>query len=159
MAASVLLRPGPAAADNGNPLLLGETNSAESETAITSTNGHAFAATNNDLTVNFSALSGVDNSPGGFGVSGSSVHGTGVDGTTTGGGQAGVSGADTSSSGGYGVKATSVSGTGVGASSGTGTGVQGTTAERARPGCTGAITAWAAVTVCRAPPPPLPGTG
>lgn len=115
----------PALAANGDPTLLGETNSATATTAIKTTTGIGLEATasQNGQT----GVAGVDGSTGGgLGVLGASTAGIGVKGTTKANGKNGVLGVDNSAGGGAGVSGSSLQGNGVSGSANGGVGVLGT---------------------------------
>jgi hypothetical protein len=128
----------PASAANGNPVKLGDSNSATSSTVVSTTAGTGLqgeASTNGQ-----SGLAGIDTSPdGGHGTYGKSTNGTGAYGVTTGDtiGQSGVYGVDGSSDGGYGVRGSSTWGYGSYGVSTHGTGVYGQTSEILQSGVAG----------------------
>ena len=127
--AAGLVGSGQAQAANGNPVLLGESNSATRATAVSSRSSDGLQGTTSaDLQ---SGVVGSDSSSGGgFGVSASSKHGFGVAATAPEGtgvyggtgpaaspfgvsGSYGLYGEDTSTGGGHGVAGASTNGTGV----------------------------------------------
>lgn len=139
LAASVLLRPDPAAAANGNDLVLGESNEASAVTVLTTSADAGLSVTTGDTSGSngLYGLSGTDSSSGsgygvegistnGVGVSGSSANGYGVTGFTSATDKAGVSGSPIGP-GGTGVLGETNNGTAVkGQDGGSGTGVLGT---------------------------------
>jgi len=112
---SAVLGVQPAAAANGDNLVLGQGNSASAETDLTT------GGSGSGLSVVLGGTSGVGPGPAALvgdsstqaGIVGASSAGDGVDGYTTADGFAGVSGTDTSPTGGNGVSGVSVAGTGV----------------------------------------------
>ncbi len=138
VAAALVAGPEPAFAANGDPVKLGDSNSATASTVVTTTVGTGLqgqASTNGQ-----SGVSGIDTSPdGGHGTYGRSTNGTGAYGLTRGDtrGQSGVYGVDASSDGGYGVQGLSTWGYGAYAVSSHGTGVYGQTSETFQCGVAG----------------------
>ena len=136
--ATALVAAEPVSATNGNPVKLGDSNSATSSTVVSTTAGTGLqgeASTNGQ-----SGVSGIDTSPdGGHGTYGRSTNGTGAYGVTTGEttGQSGVYGVDDSSDGGYGVRGSSTWGYGAYGVSVHGTGVYGQTSETLQCGVAG----------------------
>jgi hypothetical protein len=99
----------PAGAANGNPVELGETNSATTETVINTTSEDGLQAN----TAGDSGSHGVKGTAtNGTGVYGSSSGGTGVEGQASTNGQSGVAGIDTSPGGGHGTYGNSTNGIG-----------------------------------------------
>jgi len=128
---SAVLGAQPAAAADGDNLVLGQGNSASAETDLTN------AGTGSGLSVVLGSASGIDPSPAALvgdsnsqsGVQGASSTDDGVGGYTTADGSSGVSGTDASTIGGYGVSGTSTVGTGVSGSSTYGPGILGSSSH------------------------------
>jgi hypothetical protein len=126
--ASVVAGAEPAFATDGNPVLIGEANTAKATTSVTTTKKNGLEGTTSDAT--YSGVEGIDTSSGGgFGLYGTSENGTGIYGSITGdtSGHFAVQGADesTAEGGGAGVGGASTNGTGVYGTSTNATGVYG----------------------------------
>jgi hypothetical protein len=138
LAAGLLSAASPAEAASSNPVLLGKANSATATTAVTTTKGNGLQGT--AKANGASGVQGADaSSAGGYGVYGSSQHGTGVYGSTRSDGDSGVLGVGNSSAS-SGVLGTSANGTGVSGVSSEGTGVYGSTSADSNYGVQGVDT-------------------
>ena len=128
---SAMLGAQPAAAADGDNLVLGQGNSAFAETDLTT------SGSGSGLSVVLGSASGIDPSPAALvgdsnsqsGVQGASSTDDGVGGSTTADGSSGVSGTDASTNGGYGVSGTSTDGTGVSGTSTYGPGILGSSSH------------------------------